>query len=73
MLNEQLRAAFLPIGTEHEVVNNQLALAVEKVRERHLPVRPVENVIFFDLDPRKLAPFGSESVALAREQLLLGE
>ena len=67
------RAALLPIGTEHEVVNNQLALAIEKVRKRHLPVRPVENVIFFDLDPGKLAPFGSESVALSRELLLFGQ
>ena len=49
------RAALLPVRTEHEVVDNQLAVAVEKLRERHLPVRPVENVIFFDFDPRKLA------------------
>jgi hypothetical protein len=55
------------------VVNNELALAVEKVRERYLPVQAVENVIFFDLDPRKLAAFSSESVALAREPLLFGE
>jgi hypothetical protein len=67
------RAALLPVRTEHEVVNNQLAFAVEKIRERHLPVRPVENVIFYDFDSGKLPAFGSESVALARELLLPGQ
>jgi hypothetical protein len=52
---------------------NQLAFAVEKVRERHLPIRPVENVILFDLEPGKLAPFGGDSVALARELFLPGQ
>jgi hypothetical protein len=63
------RAGLLPVRTEHEVVDNQLAFAVEKVRERHLPVRPVEKVIFPDFDPEKLAAVaGSARITTANSR-----
>ena len=52
------RAAFTGERTARKP---ELAPAVEKGGEGHLPVRPVENVFSFDLDPGKLAPFASES------------
>src|SRR5580700_1391916 len=61
------RATLLPIRAEHEVVDNELALAVEKIRERHFPARPVENVILLDFDPRELPPFDAERILLTRE------
>ena len=60
-------------GTEHEMLDDQLDAAVEKIGERLLAVRPVEDILLLDLDPRQLAPSGAELVAQPGEFLLLDE
>src|SRR6476660_1559805 len=65
------RAALLPVRTKHEVVDDELTVAAEEVREADLPVRCVEHVVLLDADPRQLAALASEFVALPRELLLL--
>src|ERR1044071_7646986 len=52
-------ATFLPAGTEHEMVNNQLAPSVEKISQGFLTVRSLENILLIDLDHRQLAPPGA--------------
>jgi hypothetical protein len=42
-------AGFLPLRTEHEVINDELAFAVEQIGERFLAARGIENVVLFDL------------------------
>src|SRR5580704_10477908 len=66
-------ATLLPIRTEHEVIDNELAFAIEEVGECFLATRGIENVVLLDLDPGKLAAFRSQSVTLARQLLLFGE
>ena len=66
-------AGLLPLRTEHEVINNELAFAVEEIGERFLAARGFENVIRFDFDPGQLAPLRGHSVTLARELLLAGQ
>ena len=39
-------------GPEHEVVEEQLAASLEQVGQRGLSVRPVEDVVLVDPDPR---------------------
>ena len=48
------RATLLPLGTEHEMIDDQFAAAVEKVGEGLFAARPVEHIVLFDLDPRQL-------------------
>jgi hypothetical protein len=55
------------------VIDDELASAVEEVGEGLLAIRGIEDIIFVDFDPGKLAAFGGESIALAREPLLLDE
>ncbi len=49
--NEQPLAAGLPIGPEHEVVDDELAAAGEEVAQRLPAVRPVERVVLGDMLP----------------------
>ena len=65
------RATLLPIRSEHEVVDDQLAAPVEEVGERDLALGRVENVILLDLHPGQLAPLGAQLVASPRGFLLL--
>jgi hypothetical protein len=44
-------AGFFPFWTEHEVINDELALAVEEIRQCLLAAGRVENVVLFDFDP----------------------
>ncbi len=55
---------------QHEVVDDELAVAVEEVGERLRPVGPVEHVALLDLDPGQGLPFGPEPVEIARDLLL---
>ena len=68
-----MRATFLPARPEHEVIDNELALAAEQIGERHLARRPVENVFLFDFDPRQLATLKVQFVAQFRELLFLNQ
>src|SRR5262249_30083525 len=64
-------APFLPIRAEHEVVDDQLALAPEEVRKRLFAVRPIEGVGPFDLDPGQRAALPAQLVTKPGQLLLL--
>ena len=69
----QIRAALtalLPIRTKHEVINNQLAAVVEKIGERFLAVRSIEDVLLFHFNPWQLAAMATHFVAQPRQVLL---
>src|SRR6266542_1077650 len=63
--------AFLPIRSEHEVVNDQLAASGEQLGERYLAPRRIEVVVLLKLHPRQLAPLGAQLVAQPGEFFLL--
>src|SRR4029453_7048715 len=65
------RAALLPVGPEHEVIDDELAPSAEQVGERRLPARALELVALLDLHPRQLAALTGELLALAREPLFV--
>ena len=58
-------------GTEHKMLDDQLAAAVEEVGEGLLPVRAVEHILLFELDPGQFAPLRAQLVAQPRELFLL--
>src|SRR5450759_1457501 len=63
----QERAAWttlLPPRTEHEVVHNQLASAVEEVGERFLAVRTIEDILFFNPLPGHFAALLAQFLSL---------
>src|SRR5262249_36358285 len=60
-------------GPHHEMLDEELAAAVEQIGERHLSVRPIENVLLLHLDPREVAAFAGQAIAEPRELLLLGQ
>src|SRR5438105_1719684 len=66
-------AALLPAGTEHEMLDDQLAAAVEQVGERLLALRTIEHIGLFDLDPWQVAPLRAQLVAQTGEFLFLGQ
>ena len=66
-------AAFLPLRREHEVVDDELAPAVEEVGERLLAVRPVEDIARLHADPGEPASLRAQLIAAPREFLLLLE
>src|SRR5271168_4230051 len=66
-------ARFLPVGAEHEVIDDQLALSAEQVAERRRTFGAFEAVGLLDRDPRQGAPPCAERIALLREFLLFGE
>src|ERR1700730_8131112 len=48
-------ATLFPTWAEHEVVHNQLALAVEEIGERLLSVRAIEHILLFNVLPGQVA------------------
>jgi hypothetical protein len=66
-------APVVPLGVEHEVVDDELRAALEQVEQRPRAVGALELVGLCDLDHRELAALGVEPVALAGEVLLLVE
>src|SRR5260370_21671082 len=75
LVGEQRAAgtALLPIGTEHEVVDHELAASVEQAGERHRTVGVLEDIVLLDPDPGQRAALFRQAVALAGIRLLLGE
>src|SRR6476620_5571296 len=67
------RAAFAPIRTEHEVIDDQLAASVEEIAENLLPRRRVEDIVLFEFDPGQCAPLSAELIAGLGERLLVCE
>src|ERR1043166_1429055 len=66
-------ATFFPPWPEHEVIDDELALAGEQIAECCLAARPVENIFLFDFDPGQLATFQVQCVAQFRKLLFPGE
>src|SRR3954469_12548370 len=64
-------AALVLVRPEHEVVEDQLAPALEQVRECDLPLRALELIVLLDLRPRQPAPLRGKLVAPPRQLLLL--
>src|SRR5260370_918859 len=60
-------AAFLPVRTEHEMINNQLTASVEEISQRFFPLRSIKDVILVDLDHWQLATSCTERVSLTIE------
>jgi hypothetical protein len=61
------------VGTEHEVVDEQLSAALEQIEQGGLAVRALEHVRLVDEDARQPATLGGERIACARGFLFLGE
>jgi len=66
-------ATLVPVGGEHEVIDDELAPTVEELGQRLPALRPVEDVLLLHLLPRQGAPLPGELVAKPRELLLLRE
>lgn len=45
-------ATLLPIGTEHEMIDNELAAAGKKIGECFLSFRSIKHIVLLDFDPR---------------------
>src|SRR5882762_3450941 len=56
-------AAFFPSRTEHEVVHNQLASAVEEFGERLLSVRTIEHILLFNFLPWQFAALPAQFIS----------
>jgi len=68
-----VRAAFVPGRIEHEVVDEELAAAVEEAGERLLAVGAVENVFLVDGLPWEVTALPAQVVAEPCELLLLDQ
>src|SRR5215831_18980137 len=66
-------AAFVPVRPVHEVIDQQLAAALEQLRKGLAAVRPIEDVLFLHLHPRQCAALLAQSVALPGKLLLFGQ
>src|SRR5262245_12611456 len=67
------RARLVGVGLEHEVVDQQLASALEEVDQPDLAARALEGVVLGDLDHRQPAPGRVDLVAVPGQGLLLLE
>src|SRR5262249_43454881 len=63
-------AALVPVRPVHEVIDQQLAAALEQLRKGLAAVRPVEDVVFLRFHPRKRAALLAQLVALPGKLLL---
>ena len=64
-------ATLLPVGAEHEVVDDELAPALEEILERLLPVGTLEDIGLLDLHPGQSAALPAQFVLEPGEMLLL--
>src|SRR5205814_10306456 len=62
-------ATLFPARTNHEMINNQLAAALEQISQRLFSVWAIKHIFLLVLDHREFAPSGTKRVALARELL----
>lgn len=65
-------AAFFPVRSHHEVIDDQLAAAVEQIGEGLTALRRIEHVGLIDLHPRQRAAFARKLVAGAHVRFLFG-
>jgi hypothetical protein len=66
-----VRASRVPVGAEHEVVNDKLTSTFEERRQCLLAVRSVENVVFGYLFPGQFATLLIQFVTQSRELFFL--
>jgi hypothetical protein len=66
-------AALVLVGTEHEVVDDQLASALEQIEQARLAVRALEDVVLLDPDPREPPALCSQRISSMSSFLFLGE
>src|SRR5262249_6988176 len=62
-------ATLLPSRSEHEVIDDQLALIAEQLGEALLALARVEDIWLVHLDPRQSATLSAQPVACADIQL----
>jgi len=67
------RAGFFPLRTEHEVINDELAFAVEEIRERLFAAGGIENVVLFDFNQGSWRRSAATASTLTSELLFAGE
>jgi hypothetical protein len=67
------RTAGFPAGTQHKMIDDQLALAAEQIGQGLLAVRRIEQIILLHLFPWQFAPFAGQRIAGAGERFFLGE
>src|SRR5690606_13837969 len=60
------RAALIPVRSEHEMVDQQLAAPIEQIGKAFPPRRRIEHVILVDLHPRQGLPLSINLVAQMR-------
>src|SRR5215831_19454613 len=60
----------IPVGSKHEVVDDQLTSALEQVRQRLFSIWTVKDIILVQLHPRQLLPLMTQSIAQFGELLL---
>ena len=65
------RTPFVPLGIEHEVVDEQLRAAAEQIDERGSAMFRVEHVVLVESHPRQLPPLPGQ-VIVPSGQFLLG-
>src|SRR5438034_59753 len=68
----QIGAAFatlFPARTEHEMINNQLAAALEQIGQSLFSLWAIKDILLLDLGHREFAPRRTKRVALASELL----
>ena len=68
-----MRTTFFPARTEHEVINNELALAAEQMGQSYPALRPVEDIFLLDFDPGQLSPLFVQFVTQLRELFFFHE
>jgi len=66
-------AALVPFRVEHEVVDDELAAALEQVEQSHAAVRAFEAVRLLDLDHRQPPTFDAQLVSRSGSRFLLGQ
>src|SRR5665213_195181 len=66
-------ATLLPVRAEHEVIDDELALASEEIEQALLALRRVELIILLDLHHRQAASSGGHAVVMLGQFLLVTE
>src|SRR5208283_4826268 len=66
-------ARLLPVGREHEMLDDELPLAGEESAEAERALRTIEAIGLLDLHPGQRAAPRAQRIARVRERLLLGE
>src|ERR1700674_1723682 len=67
------RATLFPARTEHEVIHNQLASAVEEAGQSLPAVRSLEDILFFNLLPGQFAALPAQLIPQFAELLLFAK